>query len=148
MPNPDRPHVDLTATCACGQIRLRFAGDVLSMFCCACEDCQRATGSGHSTVALVRRAGLTVSDGARSFARPANSGATLTRHFCPTCGTPLYAQSSRAETLAMLPVGLFGAASDWYRPGQVIFWRSHRDWDSFPTDIPHYTTYRDEETGH
>lgn len=48
----------------------------------------------------------------------------------------------------MLPVGLFGAASDWYRPGQVIFWRSHRDWDSFPTDIPHYTTYRDEETGH
>ena len=30
----------------------------------------------------------------------------------------------------------------------VIFWRSHREWDSFPADIPHYTTYREEETGH
>ena len=43
---------------------------------------------------------------------------------CPDCGTPLYAQSSRAPDLLMLPVGLFGPGADWFVPNQLIFARS------------------------
>ncbi len=145
MATPPKPEIDATAACACGQVTVRVAGRVRSMFLCSCEDCQRSTGTGHSTVALVAIGDLTVTGEPRSFARPAHSGATLTRWFCPSCGTPLYARSSRAEGLAMLPVGLFGAAAGWFAPNQLIFARSHHDWDVVDDHLPRHATYRDEE---
>jgi hypothetical protein len=144
MDRKPRPIVDLTARCACGAVSLHFAGKVLSMFMCSCEDCQKATGAGHSNVVLARPADVTITGTVKSFARPANSGATLTRSFCPECGTPIAAQSSRAEGVLMLPAGLFGAATGWYEPNQLIFARSHRDWDEIADHLPQHQTYRDE----
>jgi hypothetical protein len=141
-PKP-RPIVDLTAACACGGVTVRFAGKVLSMFMCSCDDCQKASGSGHSCVALARPDSVAITGDVRAFARPANSGATLTRHFCPICGTPLFARSSRAEGVLMLPVGLFGADTGWYAPNQLIFARSHREWDEIAEGLPQHETYRD-----
>lgn len=142
----EKPELDLTARCTCGQVTLSLKGRIRSMFMCSCEDCQRATGTGHATVALARPADVTVTGPTASFARPAHSGATLTRRFCPTCGTPLYAQSSRAPDLLMLPVGLFGPDAGWFAPNQLIFARSHHDWDALPDGLPRYVTYRNEET--
>ncbi|MEP7240204.1 MAG: GFA family protein [Devosia sp.] len=145
MSDVPRPRVELSARCACGGAGVSFAGRVLSMFLCSCEDCQRATGTGHSAVILVRGTDVGLDGDIAAFARPANSGATLTRSFCPTCGTPLLARSSRAPHLAMLPAGLFGAtAAPWYLPNQLIFARSHRDWDLIDPELPQHATYRDE----
>ena len=114
------------------------------MFLCSCEDCQKATGTGHSAVILVRADDVTLSRDIGSFARPSDSGATLTRSFCPQCGTPIMASSSRADGLLMLPAGLFGAAAaEWYQPNQLIFSRSHREWDVLAEDLPQHATYRD-----
>lgn len=123
------------------------SGRVLSMLMCSCEDCQKATGSGHSAFALFRAADVAMTGEARSFARPSNSGATFTRWFCPNCGTPLVGRSSRAEAVTIVPVGLFGPAADWYRPSQLIFARSHHDWDTIDAALPRWQTYREEE-GH
>lgn len=145
MATPSKPEIDLSARCACGQVTVRVTGRIRSMFLCSCEDCQRSTGTGHATVALVSIGDLSVTGETRSFARSAHSGATLTRWFCPSCGTPLYARSSRAEALAMLPVGLFGADAGWFAPNQLIFARSHHDWDVVDDHLPRHPTYRDEE---
>ena len=145
MPSTPKPEIDVSARCACGQVTVRVAGRIRSMFLCSCEDCQRSTGTGHATVALVAIGDLTVTGETRDFARTAHSGATLTRWFCPSCGTPLYARSSRAEALAMLPVGLFGADAAWFAPNQLIFARSHHDWDVVDDHLPRHLTYRDEE---
>lgn len=144
MPQREKPDVDLNARCACGSVSVAVKGPIHAMFMCSCEDCQRATGTGHATVALASPGNVTVTGTTRSFARPANSGALLTRWFCPECGTPLYAQSSRAPDALMLPVGLFGANSDWFVPNQLIFARSHRDWDVMPEGLPMHGTYRNE----
>jgi hypothetical protein len=143
MDRPPRPVVDLTARCACGSVTLRLSGKVRAMLLCACEDCQRATGTGHSSVALANAADVTVSGETRSFATTANSGAIFTRSFCPNCGTPICGRSSRAPQLIMLPVGLFGVGASWFAPTQMIFARSHRDWDLVAEGMPRYDTYRD-----
>jgi hypothetical protein len=146
MESPRHLEVDLTAGCACGGTHLHLEGRVLSMFMCACEDCQRATGTGHSAFLIARTEDVTVSGPVKCFSTPSNSGASFKRCFCPECGTPIYGQSSRAPTIMSVPVGLFGAqAAGWFAPNQLIFARSHRDWDLLPVDIPHYQTYRDEE---
>lgn len=113
------------------------------MFMCSCEDCQKATGTGHSTVALAAARDVSVTGETRTFARPAESGATFTRHFCPMCGTGLLGQSSRAPEVRMLPVGLFGANAAWFDPNQLIFARSHREWDLVAPDLDRHDTYRD-----
>lgn len=141
----EKPVVEAEARCACGGIAVTVRGRVLSMLMCACADCQQATGSGHSAFALFKASAVTVTGETRSFTRPANSGARFTRWFCPNCGTPLFGRSSRAETVTVVPVGLFGGAADWYRPNQLIFARSHHDWDVVDAALPRWQTYRDEE---
>jgi hypothetical protein len=143
MEKPARPEIDLVATCACGAVSLHAAGTVRSMFMCSCEDCQRATGTGHSAAFLMRATDVTITGPTKSFARPADSGAIFTRWFCPECGTGMLAQSSRGTELYTVPVGVFGAAAaDWFKPNQLLFARSHRDWDVIADRLPQHQTYR------
>ena len=143
-----RPKVDLSARCACGAVRVDVRGPVYSMFLCSCEDCQKATGTGHSAVAIVDPKDVTVSGETRRFDRLAASGATFTRTFCPACGTPIHGKSSRRDDALMLPVGLFGKNSDWFVPNQLIFSRTHRDWDTIAADLPRHETYRQRREEH
>ena len=146
MSATERPTIDLTASCACGAVNATVSGRVLSMLLCSCEDCQRSTGAGHAAVFAVERTALSVGGETTEFSRPADSGATFTRYFCPRCGTPIYGESSRAARLVLVPVGLFGgAAAEWFRPTQLIFARSHRDWDIIADALPRHATYRSQE---
>jgi hypothetical protein len=120
-------------------------GEVLSMLLCACEDCQRASGTGHSTAVVARRSDVSISGEARGFARTADSGAILTRYFCPVCGTPIYAQSSRAPRIVTISAGLFTGQNDWFVPNQLIFARSHRSWDEISDSLPRHQTYREKK---
>jgi hypothetical protein len=147
MPDALRPKLDITARCACGGVEISLRGEVLSMLLCACEDCQKATGTGHSAAAIARRADVTIVGETKSFSRTANSGARLTRHFCPQCGTPLYAESSRAAQIVTLPVGLFTGQNDWFTPNQLIFAHSHRHWDEIQGGLPRHETYRVKKEG-
>jgi hypothetical protein len=142
MEHKSRPIVDLTASCACGAVSVHFAGKVYAQFMCSCEDCQRASGGGHSAVILADPDDVAIAGPTKSFARPASSGATFTRTFCPECGTPICGKSSRAPDALMLPVGLFGAAADFFTPSQLIFARSHREWDVIAAGLPMHETYR------
>ncbi|WP_442881881.1 GFA family protein [Devosia sp.] len=115
------------------------------MLMCSCFDCQRATGSGHSSVALVPVAALSSDGASKSFDRPSDSGATFTRHFCPQCGTPLYGQSSRAPDIRMISVGFFAGQNDWFAPNQLIFARSQQAWDLVADHLPRHDTYRENQ---
>lgn len=144
MSSSARPQVDITASCACGAVSLAVRGQIAAMLMCACQDCQRASGTGHSTVALVPSPALTVTGRTKGFDRPSDSGATFTRHFCPDCGTPLFGQSSRAPDIRMIAVGFFVGQNDWFAPNQLIFARSHQAWDLIADHLPRHNTYREQ----
>lgn len=143
MSSAEQPKIDLTTHCDCGAITLHANGRVISMFQCACDNCQRVSGSGHSSVVLLPAEAVSVTGATKSHARPADSGAIFTRHFCPECGTTVYAESSRAPAFKILPVGLFSGQNDWFVPNQLIFNRSHRHWDLVADHLPRYERYRD-----
>jgi len=135
--------VALDARCTCGAVGVAVRGRVGAMFLCTCAECQKVTGGGHATVALFTRDAVRVEGPVTAFTRPAASGARLTRCFCPVCGTGVSASSSRAPDAVLLPVGLFGADTAWFAPRQVIFARSHRDWDALPEGLAWHETYRE-----
>lgn len=136
-----RIEVDVTGTCACGRVRLSVSGPVRSMFMCSCLDCQRATGTGHMTAAMVPAEALTVEGEIASFDSPSDSGATFTRHFCPGCGNPLFGKSSRAPDLRMVAVGFFAGQNGWFAPRRLIFARSHQEWDRIADDVSRHEKY-------
>lgn len=142
MSTAKHPTVKATTTCACGAIEVGINGPVLSMLLCSCLDCQKASGTGHSSVAIVAATALSVRGAPKSFNRPSDSGAIFTRHFCPDCGTPIYGRSSRAPDMRMVPIGLFAGNSDWFAPGQLIFARSHQEWDEIAEAMPRHEKYR------
>lgn len=146
MSNHMRPQVELAAKCACGAASIVVSGIVHVMLLCSCEDCQKATGAGHSAAAFVDATDVKVTGTLKSYGRPADSGAILTRYFCPECGTPIYGQSSRALRFMMLQVGLFGAETKWFVPNQLIFARSHRQWDEIGERLARHDTYRQKAT--
>ena len=143
MSRSEMPDIDLTTRCDCGAVTLTASGQVISMFQCACENCQRVSGSGHSSVALIPADMILVTGATKTYSRPADSGATFTRHFCPECGTTMHARSSRAPGISILPVGIFTDHNDWFAPNQLIFARSHRDWDLIESHLPQHERYRE-----
>lgn len=139
------PQLDLTATCDCGAVSLTATGQAISLFQCACLNCQKVSGSGHSSIVLVPAEAVRMVGATKSFVRPADSGAMFTRHFCPECGTTLYAQSSRAPAFKILPIGLFAGQNEWFEPNQLIFARSHPAWDLVEDYLPRHAAYRPEK---
>lgn len=146
MSSPERISIDEVAHCACEAVSVIARGDILSMFLCACEDCQRASGTGHAAAILMRTDAVVISGDMRRNEVVAASGATMARWFCTQCGTPIAARSSRAESLTSLPIGIFGAAGTWFRPRHLLFARSLRLWDRIDPVLPRHQTYPDRES--
>lgn len=134
-------HLDTLEHCACASVSVAARGRVLSMLVCSCRDCRKATGTGHSGFAIMRREDVTVAGKTRHFSKMAESGSWISRHFCPICGTPVYGVTDRSPALILLPVGLF-QDPDWFAPSQAIFSRTHLAWDTLPEGVPQYETYR------
>lgn len=142
MSNNQRPSLDLTASCACGDVKVSLSGKPITMLLCSCRDCQMATGTGHAALAVMRKSDVVLEGETRGFDKTANSGNRITRNFCPSCGTPIIGESTHFPELRMLPVGLFGD-TPWFAPGAVIFHRTHNHWDVLPENIPAYETYKE-----
>ena len=97
-----------TGGCRCGDIRLTTSGEPVGTFKCYCTDCLKL-GGGNPTIAAIYPAdAVKVSTGEpQGHAVPADSGASVTRYFCPGCGTPLHAASSGHPDVVFVKFGVF-----------------------------------------
>lgn len=96
-----------TGGCLCGAVRYEVAGDPLAVICCHCTDCQKASGGPYATVVLVPRAAVTTTGTTKPFTVAGESGNTVTRRFCPECGTPLFSEISMDPDLFVVKQGTF-----------------------------------------
>jgi hypothetical protein len=92
--------------CLCGAIRYEVSGEPVDMRNCHCDDCRRATGASFSTNIFVKLEDLAVITGTTStFQHRADSGNTMTKEFCSTCGSQLFNHSSGRPTVRVVRVG-------------------------------------------
>ena len=76
--------------CACGAIRYEITGEPVFMNHCQCRDCQRTSGTGHSSYLTFAAAGVTLTGEASQWDMVGDSGNVKTNGFCPVCGSPVY----------------------------------------------------------
>lgn len=125
----------LTGGCACGAVRYSIAADPTFSFHCQCRQCQRASGTGHASLFIVPRTSVSLHGDLRFFDQIADDGATVSRGFCPHCGTPVLGNSSGHREIT-----LFTAASlddpGRFVPQKVVFSASRQPWDYVDPALP------------
>lgn len=119
-----------TGGCACGAVRYDTSSEPLVELHCQCLDCQKRSGSGHSSyLTFARRAEVTVTGDARTWRVAGDSGADKLHAFCPTCGTPVWLTFP-----AMPDIIAVHAASlddpDRFNPQMVTYGVRARPWDA------------------
>lgn len=132
------------AECACGQLKMEVEGEPASIVACSCFACQKRSGSpfgmgAYWTADQVRELGIS-----RAFARPADSGHSLTNHFCPECGSTVWWTPDRDPGRVGIAVGAF-ADPAFRAPDRSVFECSKHGWVTFPDTIPGFIRGRDSE---
>ena len=121
--------------CCCGAVRYTIAAEPIRGFQCQCRDCQRDTGSGHSSVMVFPRNAVSVTGPVSEFLRGTDSGAEKSKGFCGTCGSPLYNKPLSKPDMIGIYVGTLDDPSD-FKPQVLIFASRGHAWDHLDPELP------------
>jgi hypothetical protein len=127
-----------TGGCLCGAVRYTVSGATLFISQCCCRDCQKATGTGHTTILGIRRSQLAIEAGTlATYTNAGESGGTVTRHFCATCGGRIYTSGSLPGAMVMVQAGSLDNPNA-ITPDNVIYNKDRVAWDVFDERLPRY----------
>jgi hypothetical protein len=133
-------HLDavLTGGCLCGRIRYTLRGPALFVSQCCCKDCQKATGTGHTTIVGVPREQLQIAQGKpKTYTSQGDSGGEVVRHFCADCGGRLYTSGTLPGEVVMVQAGSLDEP-DRITPESVIYTKDALAWDRFDESLPRF----------
>lgn len=125
--------------CQCGAVTFDVEAEPQLVGHCYCRDCQKSSGAGHVSYVFLAADGVRIEGETHSFESNSNSGATMTRHFCPTCGSRLFGRSSNLPEMIGITLVSFDDP-DAFLPTLSIYTTRRCQWD----DLPDATTTFDE----
>ena len=128
---------DISGGCLCGAVRYEGTTEPAFMTTCYCVDCRKANGAGHASLMGVRSADIRLTDETRGHAMTADSGNTVTRHYCAACNAHLYNTNSAYEGMLVMAAGGLDNP-DIFSPQAAIYTGSAVSWDPVPDDVPHF----------
>ncbi|WP_414471367.1 GFA family protein [Microvirga sp. M2] len=116
--------------CACGAIRYATGGAPIVESHCQCRDCQRRSGTGHSSYLVFSgRAEMTIDGEVATWSVAGDSGNEKVHAFCPACGTPVYLTFTAMPDL----IAVHAASLDdpgQFEPKAVTYTVRGHAWDS------------------
>jgi len=121
--------------CLCEAIRYTLTGPVLFCSQCCCKDCQKATGTGHTTIVGIHRDQLEVRGTPKTYTTHGETGGKVTRHFCGDCGGRLYTSGDLPGAIIMIQAGSLDDPNV-VSPTNVIYLKDATAWDRFDPSLP------------
>ncbi|MCF6188980.1 MAG: GFA family protein [Cocleimonas sp.] len=129
----DKPFA--TGRCLCGKVSYSIAGEPLRMAQCHCDYCQRASGTGHMSIAFFPRDAVTIKGKTSSHTSDTDDGGEVTRHFCTDCGSRLFGKNKAMPTMIGIAVGCVDDSS-WFKPGAIVYNKRKPNWDFMDETLP------------
>jgi hypothetical protein len=123
--------------CLCGAVSYTVNAKPIRMAQCHCKDCQRASGTGHMSLAFFKKEDVAIRGATASYPSTAESGNINTRHFCPVCGSRVYGENSARPGVIGIAVGCLDD-NDWFAAQAVVYTRNRPAWDETPEDVPNF----------
>jgi hypothetical protein len=125
----------LVGGCLCGAIRYEISAAPLFTSQCCCRDCQKATGTGHTTIVGIQRSQLQLTGTPKTYTNTGESGGSVTRHFCGHCGGRIFTSGSLPGEVIMVQAGSLDNPS-LISPQNVIYIKDAVAWDRFDPNLP------------
>ncbi len=121
--------------CVCGAVRYTATADPIFSANCHCRDCQRTTGAAFTSFFAVPKASVRV-DGELSFYDyKAESGSTVSRGFCPRCGSRVMGKSTLLPDAMVIMAGSLDDAS-WFKPAMNVWTSRAHPWAPLDPALP------------
>lgn len=127
----------ISGGCVCGNVRYESTEDNAGGGICHCDDCRKTSGTGHAAHAFLPADTITFSGEMKAYEHKSDSGNTLTRSFCPDCGSSIVSQSTGMPGMAVVRVSSFDDPNR-YSPMMVVYNKRAASWDKQQADIPHF----------
>lgn len=106
---------------------------------CNCTACQRRTGSVFGVAAYFGETSLVSQTGdSKAYERKADSGGTVSMHFCPDCGTTVYWRLTMYPDQLGVAVGCF-ADPGFPAPERTVWACNKHHWVEFPASMKVYS---------
>jgi hypothetical protein len=122
-----------TASCCCGQLRIRVQGESLGTGICHCLACQRRTGSVFAALAAFA-APFEVFGAATEYVRAGDQGARFRFRFCPVCGSTVFHTEEGSDASVSVAVGAF-ADPTFPAPQDSVYTCRKHAWVQLPPGI-------------
>jgi hypothetical protein len=123
--------------CLCGAIRYEIAAEPMFGGQCQCLDCQHETGGGHANFMAFPAEAVNLTGTPRFYKVKAESGNTLRRGFCPTCGSPVVGATSGLRGVTTISAGSFDDPSV-FKPQFVCYTSRGHAWDCVDPALPSF----------
>ena len=117
-----------TGGCMCGDVKFKATGVPVVVAHCHCEECQRSSGAGHTTGAMFAVKNVSISGALAKFNYQSRAGNTVTKSFCPKCGSALFGQNDGMADHVTISLGTFDDSSK-FEPEVVVFASNRKPWD-------------------
>jgi len=128
--------VPYTGGCACGAIRYRCTAEPVFSGNCHCRDCQHHTGSAYAAEIGVPENAVELTAGEATFySVKSDSGTTLRRGFCGSCGAPVLILTERGWTV--ISTGSLDTPEA-FEPQMDVFTSSAHSWDYMNPNLPKF----------
>lgn len=118
--------MDRSGQCLCGAVKFTLTAEPLGTRLCWCRDCQHIAANGTVNMVVAAEA-LQLSGETRAYQSVADSGNQMSRHFCPQCGTHVFASSSARPQFRVVRVGTLDDPGS-VAPSANIWADSAPDW--------------------
>lgn len=124
--------------CLCGAVRYGFEGEAAAALVCHCTHCQKQSGSAYSTIIGVPEGQVSITGEPSTYHDTGESGGSVERLFCGTCGSPLFSRVEAAPGMLWIKAGTLDDTSQ-FSPAAHIWTRSKQCWVE-TGDIPAFET--------
>lgn len=130
----------LTGGCACGAIRYEATSEPVAEIHCQCRECQKRSGTGHSSyLAFTPRGSVRIEGEATTWRVAGDSGNVKIHAFCPTCGSPVYLDfEASPDVVAVHPGSLDDPGR--FQPKAVTYAVRGHAWDMMDPSLTVFET--------
>ena len=118
----------IDGNCNCGAISFEInQDDIKTIVNCHCNLCRKMNGAAFSTYVAVLDAGFKVLQGANNIQKHQVSRNNSYKHFCATCGTPIYNKGYKYNEITIVHFGALNNTAE-LKPLVNIYCESKLGW--------------------
>jgi hypothetical protein len=125
-----------TGSCLCGGIQFRIESELAAVQICHCVQCRKAQGGPFSTNIPVARDAFQLTAG-EQLLKSYESSPGKYRHFCGTCGSPVFSRRESVPGVLRIRAGLINEPLQ-SRLDSHAFVASKCNWWPISDELPQY----------